>query len=481
MGYMSAGSVGIVPRNEWDPHVDYKKLDVVRHNNKVYMARKSSLGVEPEGTTTAYWMILFESYSEDMKGASADKKGVHGLVPEPLAGDEDKVLSGDGNWKHKLETDIIKVDGKIGYVSNNKFIPFFTYEDAINECLIGNAEPDNVLTGKSFTNHTARGLAGTMKDFSNSRLVVTADTSDQNSPSIRKTTVNNNNYYEVSMPTGYWTHTLGSSSALIPAEEKTVTAPTSTINVEPTAGKVLSKVIVYGTPTQEKTVTASRSQQIVTPDSGKQLSKVTVNKFPDANGTFKPTVISRAVDMGSDNNYRYVDVTGVVNLNAVSVLSNARSEKTICENVIRVGTVYFGETRTFNIGDYLRKHKSDFNKVNAHIPDYRTITINHFFVDKGTASYTFFRSTECKLHWVGSNNTVYDVSATGKIERVGDEASLYPKLSYNSSTGILTVTGYRKTTSFKITSSLQPHGNPSTSTLINVDEIFSIDIYMILS
>lgn len=35
---------------------------------------------------------------EDFTGATASTAGVHGLVPAPLAGDQDKVLKGDGTW-----------------------------------------------------------------------------------------------------------------------------------------------------------------------------------------------------------------------------------------------------------------------------------------------------------------------------------------------------------------------------------------------
>lgn len=34
----------------------------------------------------------------DMQGATASAAGVHGLVPAPAAGDEDKVLTGAGTW-----------------------------------------------------------------------------------------------------------------------------------------------------------------------------------------------------------------------------------------------------------------------------------------------------------------------------------------------------------------------------------------------
>ena len=36
----------------------------------------------------------------DMTGATANDNGTHGLVPQPLAGDEAKFLRGDGTWEH---------------------------------------------------------------------------------------------------------------------------------------------------------------------------------------------------------------------------------------------------------------------------------------------------------------------------------------------------------------------------------------------
>ena len=62
-----------------------------------------------------------------------------------------------------------------------------------------------------------------------------------------------------------------------PEEEKSVTAGTSEITVNPSQGKTMKKVTVSPTPTQSKPVTPSETQQTVEPDSGKHLASVIVN------------------------------------------------------------------------------------------------------------------------------------------------------------------------------------------------------------
>ena len=66
-----------------------------------------------------------------------------------------------------------------------------------------------------------------------------------------------------------------------PEEEKTVTAETSAVTVNPTSGKTLKKVTVNPTPTESKTVTPTTSVLTVTPSTGKHLSSVKVNAVED--------------------------------------------------------------------------------------------------------------------------------------------------------------------------------------------------------
>lgn len=351
--HVVAGRIVAVLRGEWSSDFQYKKLDVITYNDKTYLALVESTNQPPTNGSDSYWMLLVAPYLADMVGATADADGEAGLVPEPKAGDQDSVLLGDGTWNRKLQTSIINNNDSVrGYMdSEGEFKPFITYDEAIRNSLVGTANPEDVLIGKTFSNSTSRGLSGTMRDHrTRSQLVVTNGASDSNKPAMRKTTVNGTAYYEVTMPYGVWSWSFGNSSALIPAEEKTVTGGASTITVEPTGGRVLSKVIVKPgtspsqektvtagtssitvkpdsgkllskvtvnpTPSQSKTITASRSNQTVKPDSGKLLSQVVVNKYPDASGTYvcgANNGSSSNNDMGATNNYRYVDATAIFN------------------------------------------------------------------------------------------------------------------------------------------------------------------------
>lgn len=188
--HVIAGRIISSLKGVWANGIQYKTLDVVSNNNSLYMARKNSINKQPvSNTDSEYWMFLVEPDLIDLAGATSNSNGSSGLVPEPQAGDEDKVLSGDGNWKHKLETSvvakkldkIITVDGvplethKYGYMNNeNEFVGFMTYQDVIDSCMIGDAEPEDVLIGKTFSNSRARGLCGTMhnKNVANSGMIL---------------------------------------------------------------------------------------------------------------------------------------------------------------------------------------------------------------------------------------------------------------------------------------------------------------------
>lgn len=99
-----------------------------------------------------------------MVGATASAAGSSGKVPTPLAGDQDKVLQGNGAWGKKLQVDIVTEGGQTGYInSSNEFVPFKSQADvsaAAAAARVGNATAADVLAGKTFTNASGSGLTG---------------------------------------------------------------------------------------------------------------------------------------------------------------------------------------------------------------------------------------------------------------------------------------------------------------------------------
>lgn len=92
------------------------------------------IGADP--TVSANWEEVGNgggggSYS-DFTGASSTTAGTHGLVPAPAAGDQNKILYGDGSWGlfpsidmsgASIESDLMSTDEKpIGMFTNNKIM-----------------------------------------------------------------------------------------------------------------------------------------------------------------------------------------------------------------------------------------------------------------------------------------------------------------------------------------------------------------------
>lgn len=93
----SAGRVLLIPKGEYNSQTTYQPLDMVYYNGNSYVCKLASTGNLP--TDTTYFQIMTQGTAvSDMTGATAGAAGTHGLVPAPAAGDEDKVLKGDGTW-----------------------------------------------------------------------------------------------------------------------------------------------------------------------------------------------------------------------------------------------------------------------------------------------------------------------------------------------------------------------------------------------
>ena len=145
----NAGRAGIVPKDDFDINIKYKRLDAVMYDKSLYIAKKDvPLGTLP--TDTTYWMksiygnkepiattvtvgvvkpdgdtitvdedgtLHGQSKVDEMTGATADADGTSGTVPVPKAGQEDLFLSGDGTWREAGTN--ITVDSELSKESTN--------------------------------------------------------------------------------------------------------------------------------------------------------------------------------------------------------------------------------------------------------------------------------------------------------------------------------------------------------------------------
>ena len=51
----TAGRILIMPKGAFNPSTVYEQLDLVSHNGKAWLAKKSSVGIEPREDNTEYW------------------------------------------------------------------------------------------------------------------------------------------------------------------------------------------------------------------------------------------------------------------------------------------------------------------------------------------------------------------------------------------------------------------------------------------
>lgn len=163
----------------------------------------------------------------------------------------------------------------------------------IAETKVGTAQPENVLSGTTFTNATRVGANGSMTNngavsqslncggsytvpagYHNGSGKVTANSlASQTGVDSGKTAVTAG-----TMVSGYQGWVNGSKiTGTFAGQEKTVTAGTSATSVTPDSGKYLTKVTYNPTPSQSKSASPSTSAQTISPDSGKLLSSVSIS------------------------------------------------------------------------------------------------------------------------------------------------------------------------------------------------------------
>lgn len=64
----SAGRILIMPKGNYNSGTTYEMLDLVNHNGKSWLAKKTSVGIEPSDANSEYWQNMFDITAETIFG-----------------------------------------------------------------------------------------------------------------------------------------------------------------------------------------------------------------------------------------------------------------------------------------------------------------------------------------------------------------------------------------------------------------------------
>lgn len=74
----SAGTVLIKPNGTWNSTTTYKMLNLVKHNDKSYIAKKTNVNIEPGTDNEEYWFMFLDP--TEMIKDKADGVGIKFMV-----------------------------------------------------------------------------------------------------------------------------------------------------------------------------------------------------------------------------------------------------------------------------------------------------------------------------------------------------------------------------------------------------------------
>ena len=201
-----------------------------------------------------------------------------------------------------------------------------------------------------------------------------------------------------------------------PEEEKTVTAGTSAIVVNPSSGKVMKKVTVNPTPTESKSITPTTSELTVTPSEGKHLSQVVVGAVEDVTPEVTaqtPVITQIAENLGvtittpSGTNKQILQVN---NANLLNIKNNAKKEG-----------VYVWKKLTADGGDFINFVVSDSE---TSYPDGAVHTDGYWY-EKFQLDPTLFGCTKYAVDEFTLASNTYNIMLSHSLGRIPTVAFIF--------------------------------------------------------
>lgn len=71
----SAGRILIMPKGNYNSGTTYEMLDLVNHNGKSWLAKKTSVGIEPSDANGEYWQNMFDITAESIGALNRETGG----------------------------------------------------------------------------------------------------------------------------------------------------------------------------------------------------------------------------------------------------------------------------------------------------------------------------------------------------------------------------------------------------------------------
>ena len=131
----SAGTILIIPKGTWNSIDTYKMLNLVKHNDKSYIAKKTNVNIEPGTDNEEYWFMFLDP--TELIKYKADGVGIGFEVVDgiPYMTYDDSLVYEDGQLVREVSnTDIDNaIDETFDDDPTNDALPDEAIDNMVNE------------------------------------------------------------------------------------------------------------------------------------------------------------------------------------------------------------------------------------------------------------------------------------------------------------------------------------------------------------